>query len=473
MTSSKPTELRADASPTKAFFVRMLTRDISLDDCILDLIDNSIDSAWQNAGVRPTAFTPGNLLDNYHVDISFDEDEFRIVDNCGGISLDNAARYAFTFGRRAEKISTIERGEVVPESKTSSESSDPSSVDYSVGVYGIGMKRAIFKIGNNISIRSTHSTGDTTDSFLVPINVSDWLADSTTPWDFDLIEDLPLNNPGVEIVISELNEGARLRFSDPAYKESLIRDVLRRDYMIPLMQGLRITVNGDPVEYQPIELRSSSEFTPMRETIHDGPVTVEIIAGMYSPPPDDNEPDAMHPDKESGWYIVCNGRVVLAADRTSATGWGTTGFPQWHAQYRGFIGIALFSAADPSLLPMTTTKRNVDTSSAVYHRAVNRMLRPVRSWIDYTNARKTSVDEAKKAEKAAKPVAASSVQENSAVGLPKISSTRARVANVNYSVPLKRMNALASALGDKRMSYRDVGIKSFDYAYSDHVDDEE
>jgi hypothetical protein len=31
-----------NASPRKAFFTDMLTRDITLEDCILDLIDNSI-----------------------------------------------------------------------------------------------------------------------------------------------------------------------------------------------------------------------------------------------------------------------------------------------------------------------------------------------------------------------------------------------------------------------------------------------
>jgi hypothetical protein len=34
----------ARAYPTKEFFIEMFTRDISLEDCILDLIDNSIDS---------------------------------------------------------------------------------------------------------------------------------------------------------------------------------------------------------------------------------------------------------------------------------------------------------------------------------------------------------------------------------------------------------------------------------------------
>lgn len=43
----------AHANPTKSFFVRMITRDISLEDCILDLIDNSIDGAWEVEGGHP------------------------------------------------------------------------------------------------------------------------------------------------------------------------------------------------------------------------------------------------------------------------------------------------------------------------------------------------------------------------------------------------------------------------------------
>jgi len=32
----------AKADPSKAFFIEMLTRDITLSDCVLDLVDNSI-----------------------------------------------------------------------------------------------------------------------------------------------------------------------------------------------------------------------------------------------------------------------------------------------------------------------------------------------------------------------------------------------------------------------------------------------
>jgi hypothetical protein len=37
------TTRQANAYPRKHFFLEMFTRDISLEDCVLDLIDNSID----------------------------------------------------------------------------------------------------------------------------------------------------------------------------------------------------------------------------------------------------------------------------------------------------------------------------------------------------------------------------------------------------------------------------------------------
>ena len=143
---------KANAYPTKAFFVRMLTRDISLDACILDLIDNAVDAAWRTANGMPTTFKTGNTLDKYEVQLNIDVSgkQFRILDNCGGISLDDAAAYAFTFGRDEEQ----------------------ATGDFAVGVYGIGMKRAIFKLGTQIRVRSTHSDDP---PFSVPIDVDAWM----------------------------------------------------------------------------------------------------------------------------------------------------------------------------------------------------------------------------------------------------------------------------------------------------------
>jgi hypothetical protein len=108
---------KASANPTKTFFVKMITRDILLEDCILDLIDNSVDGAWRSEGSRPMGLTQDTDLSKYTISMKLSPDSFTILDNCGGMTLDDAVNHAFSFGRRV----TEEHDE------------------YSIGVYGIGM----------------------------------------------------------------------------------------------------------------------------------------------------------------------------------------------------------------------------------------------------------------------------------------------------------------------------------------------
>ncbi|HWL41508.1 MAG TPA: ATP-binding protein [Ilumatobacter sp.] len=450
---------KANARPSKDFFVSMLTRDISLEDCILDLIDNSIDAAWKASGERPRTLVVDSALADYEVTIAMSEDAFTIEDNCTGITLDDAANYAFTFGRA--------RGD------------DPD--DYSVGVYGIGMKRAIFKLGSEIEIHSTYAEDDVLTAFKVPIDVPEWLRSDLDPadgsdfapsWDFDIEEDDPSPHVGVRIHVSQLHPQTQALFGDESYERSL-RRILARDYMLPLMRGLRIVLNGTLVEGSTVELKENESFAPMRVKYDDDGVEIEIVAGMLFQPPDDNEPDERK-DTLSGWYVACNGRIMLAADRTALTGWGDL-TPMWHRQYAGFIGFVFFSAENPLLLPMTTTKRNVDSSSAVYRRARSRMYEPTRAWIDYTNARKNDLQGLKQLETSTTGTSIANVPERPAVSLPTVTKKAATepVANINYAVPRKQLRALAAAFGDKNMTYRDVGSQSFKYAYDELVDEED
>jgi hypothetical protein len=242
------------------------------------------------------------------------------------------------------------------------------------------------------------------------------------------------------------------------------------------MRGLVIKVNGTKVETTYLQLLEDDQFVPMRDAYSDGDVKVELIAGMGHRPPDSSEPEdgSSRADAVSGWYVICNGRVVLGADRSFNTGWGLNDFPMWHRQYSGFVGIAFFSSREPTLLPMTTTKRSVDVSSGVYRRALPKMQIPTRAWVDYTNKRKTD-QSVKQLETAATPREISTINRNPEVRLPTIAPgpLGERVANVLYTVPYKRLRRLAAAFGRRSMSYKDVGEKSFDYAYDMLVDEEE
>lgn len=201
---------KAVAYPTKAFFVRMITRDISLEDCILDLIDNSVDGAWNLEGSRPMGLAEGADLSAYSIAIQASPERFVIRDNCGGMTLDNAVEHAFSFGR----------------------SSTAEHDDFSIGVYGIGMKRAVFKLGNDIRVRSTFVQEDGSRlPFAVPIDVAAWLGNDAPPWDFDIVDDEPLAENGVEIEVTKLTSGSANSFDSPAFLQNL-RRTIARDYSL-------------------------------------------------------------------------------------------------------------------------------------------------------------------------------------------------------------------------------------------------
>jgi hypothetical protein len=120
----------ATAVPTKQFFVSMLTRDIKLEDAILDLIDNCLDGALRlGNGGKPD-------YSKYLVKITLVKDHFSIEDNCGGIPREVAKNYAFKMGRE-------------PNDNRDSDTE-------TIGMYGVGMKRAIFKMGRNAIVKTRH-----------------------------------------------------------------------------------------------------------------------------------------------------------------------------------------------------------------------------------------------------------------------------------------------------------------------------
>ena len=49
-TSQQNKYVTVDASPVKSFFVSMLTRDIQLEEAILDLLDNCVDGVLRSKG---------------------------------------------------------------------------------------------------------------------------------------------------------------------------------------------------------------------------------------------------------------------------------------------------------------------------------------------------------------------------------------------------------------------------------------
>lgn len=422
------------AEPTKDFFVRMITRDIALEDCILDLLDNAIDGARR--------MTKGSVsekpLAGYRADISFDGGSFLIKDNCGGIRLSDAIDYAFHFGRKPDS---------------------PADVEGGIGLYGIGMKRAIFKIGRGAVVRS-----EAEDScFSVTVNVEEW--ERLKDWDFEYRDEEREGSLGTRISISNLNSGIADALGDPVFRNELIK-LVARDYAFFIDKGFLITVGGNPVPTYSYQLKSNAELSPAFEEYEDEGVTVRIVAGLVDELSDDI-PDELTPDKVDryGWFVVCNDRIVLAADKSADTIWGEDGYRVWHPQYNGFAGFVFFSSKKQAALPWTTTKRRVDASSPLYRRALKRMKAVTDDFVKYTNRRKSDLVVAKAAEKSEIKINVYTVSTPQALRLPALSdgSESPEMANVTYRREVAEIKEIRAHLGNNAMSYREVGIYTFEY----------
>lgn len=343
------------AYPTKDLFISILVRDISVRDAIGDLLDNSVDGALR---LRPTGDYDGLWV---NIELDAKNDRFVIEDNCGGISVAVARNYAFRFGRPAESENT----------------------EYSVGVFGIGMKRALFRLGKKFVITSAAKDS----SFEIEVDVDKWESDSDPNWHFEfreckenLTEEISEASRGTKIVVTDLLPDVTSTFELGLEIADLIAE-LQREHLCNLDQGLSITVNEQPLKAPDLKLLMSDmgDFKTAYWEGSENSVQVRIYAGIA-------EQEKYGPS--GGWYIFCNRRLVLGPDTTRVTGWGIDSpvrIPEYHPQYYRFRGYVFLDAKDPRKLPWNTTKTSVDLDSTIYRRVFQRMIILMRSVTDFLN----------------------------------------------------------------------------------------
>lgn len=360
----------ANGSPTKEFFVEMLTRDIELNDAILDLLDNCLDGVVRSCSDKNKLQAP-DFYDSYCAEIIITATEFSITDNCGGIPRDTAENYAFRMGR-------------VPTTQTE----HPT-----IGIYGIGMKRAIFKIGRAATV-FTQNEGKKY-AVKVPINWAD-----TDDWDFPIEED-PHDNPltcdGTRVHITSLNPSIAELWGTNENINSFVENLkkaIQESYSLIIQKGFTIKINHKTVTANPVELlvQKGQEKQGIRPYVYTGQyddVSVKIAIGFYAPMASDDDIDEMNESKrssyEAGITVVCNDRVVLYNDKSGLTGWGTNGVPNYHTQFIGIKGMVVFESTNPKALPMTTTKRGIDHSSALYIAVKDKICEGLKMFTNYTN----------------------------------------------------------------------------------------
>jgi hypothetical protein len=214
------------AAPTKRFFTEMLTRDIELQDALLDLLDNCVDGILRGTKTKKPS-NPDKPYAGFWAKIVFNEKKFQIADNCGGIPLDLAEKYAFMMGRPRDE----------------GDSDIPT-----VGMYGIGMKRAIFKMGWSGRVISQTKT----EAFEVVISKA-WMADDEN-WILPLeFIKPPLKAQGVVIDVEDLRPNVAQTFSKVGSSfGDRFKSLVAEHYGFIINKGFSVFVNGTEVKPVPM-----------------------------------------------------------------------------------------------------------------------------------------------------------------------------------------------------------------------------
>ncbi|MFV0457078.1 MAG: ATP-binding protein [Pseudomonas sp.] len=348
----KSEELSVDTRPSKEVVVNSLTRDIAIDACIFDLIDNSIDAA------RDTIFklnpdmdrkAPPESYEGYKIKIDMDGTSLRISDNCGGIPSELLKASALRFGEK-------------------------SSHNLGIGVFGVGLNRAIFKIGQLTEIET--DTG--VERCHLKIKTDDYL--SSSDWSLPALKMPSQGRVGTVIKTTELSNETSHLFSDGDWLEKLMRETGVR-YGKLIAKGLEIMINDEIIDSHVVELRRDSPYGSESKFFRVSNTTVYIEAGQHKKHRFSAEP-GYDKDKnagltnEYGWTIYCNERAIVISDKSWKTGW----VKKFHTEFYGFVGNVYFTNPNPSELPWNTTKTDVDLNNPAYQYALDDMRKFVDKW---------------------------------------------------------------------------------------------
>ena len=450
-TSTQET-VSVNANPTKTFFITMLVRDISLVPAIIDLVDNSVDGARR---LRPPS-APDESADGSGNDARFaklwinvrtSSEGFEVSDNCGGIPWLIARDYAFRFGRPDDA---------------------PETPD-AIGQFGIGMKRALFKLGSSFAIDSR--TAD--ERFKLSVDVTEW--QNTPEWVFPnvvhTLEESSVDDCGTLIRVEPLHASVADTFKETRFRHNLALE-LARTHQATISDGLTITLNNLPIDVDVQTLLNTDQIHPARISLKldsesSSPVHVDIIAGIAASSP-----------TNAGWYIYCNGRLILGPDRSETTGWGEgkgKTIPQFHNQFARFKGYVFFESADVGKLPWTTTKDGIDEDHPMFRAIRPRLLDVARPIIDFLNSLdaekdrppkdlvslESLVDAAEKRGGVAINTLSASERFSSPPRIP--APKRPQTQSIQYSRPVAQIEALKRVL--KVGSARDVGESTFDFYF--------
>jgi len=271
-----------EATPTKRLFYSIIA-DYDLNRSICELIDNALDIWVRGRKARPI---------NIELVLDLRQQTIRIIDNAGGLER--------------EKMTII-----VGPGQTDI---DPN--EELIGFFGVGSKRAVVALSQDIKIITRHNSEHT---YMVSIDER-WL--QIDSWELPLYE------------VDDIQEGSTIielhRLREELTEEliSNLRAHLSATYAFFLVYpDVRIILNGEaitPIFYN--DWSYPPDFEPRRlygeiPTDEGIPVRIEVLAGLSS--------ESSPTGGDYGFYFYCNDRLIARGLRSYEVGFtkGKIGSP--------------------------------------------------------------------------------------------------------------------------------------------------
>lgn len=252
-----------DATPEKRMVLSIIA-EYDLKRSICELIDNAID-LWSK-----------NRKQNLEIAIDLDDQQqtISIQDNAGGLE-------------------EAKLDHLVSPGKTTNAVSDDV-----IGYFGVGSKRAVIALAEDVSI---HSRFRNEKTYTVHFD-EHWINDEPS-WRLPYQESVKPLHPH-----STLVELCRLRIHLDYDEIENLRTHLSEVYAKFLEKGIEIKLNGTPIVSRVFDTEWAfpPKFEPKKFTnkipVEDREVKAEIIAGLIDHPGD--------PDKSYGVFLYCNDRLI-------------------------------------------------------------------------------------------------------------------------------------------------------------------
>ncbi len=418
------------SEPTKTLFIDILTQDVDPLDCILDLIDNSIDS-----------YTRNGFSDKRQINLKIGKQSFEIFDSCGGIDKKILEDEVFKFG-----VEEVKRDKPT------------------LGLYGIGMKRALFKMGKKIYL----DTDDGKYHSILDLDIDIWKKSKKWKMEFEY-ENSKLNGnlPYTHIKVNSLYPIISDRFGLETFVNAL-KERVEITYSRFITKGIAIDVNKKSLKPFPLEITFDDNFKPARHTEEYDDVKIDIICGISPGTKKRTEYEV----GRRGWNVFCNDRLILVDDQSEKTGWtGKDGkLPKYHMIFNDFTGFVFLSSNNPANLPLNTSKTGLNTSSHIYAYVLDKMIstaKPVTKYLSNKYHKQKSesdaVNEDIQTTAQEKPVS-KTVSVSDLVAVSKFTAPAQKTpifTTISYQKPKSLVEKLKKYT--ELRSNKDVGIEIFDY----------